>query len=184
MSRHLVEPDGRLGRSAAAHRRDRLCCRCGYGAHHPADVDVVVVVLSGRWCTGGAVARPCAPATSGCCARAPGCARRGRRADGAHVLQTYLRTTTTGQEPATAWCAGRRAPTRLGRPRPARRPLWIARVPAREDRAAPPGLRVVATRDRVWAGPVGPSVGEGRITGPATVCVWQLDRARPLWAVE
>jgi hypothetical protein len=185
MSRHLVEPDDGSAGPLLRIAEDRLLPGAGYGAHHHADVDVVVVVLSGSLVHGWG-GRPTLRAGD------VGVLRAGTGlvhdevagADGAHVLQAYLRTTAPGQQPGhrvVRWTAsGHRGWVDLGRP-DAR--LWMARVPADETVPVPPGLRVVATRDRVWAGPV-PSAGEGRLTGPATVCVWQLDRARPLWAVE
>jgi hypothetical protein len=41
----------------------------------------------------------------------------------------------------------------------------------------PAGLRVVVRDGEVSAEP-----GEGTLTGPAFVCVWQLDAGRPAWA--
>jgi hypothetical protein len=62
----------------------------------------------------------------------------------------------------------------LGRP-DAR--LWVAAVAAGESVDPPSGLRVVARGGEVTAGPA-----SGPVTGPATVCVWQLDAGRPAWA--
>ena len=91
-------------------------------------------------------------------------------AAGAHVVQTYLRAAEPGRQPAhdvllrpTGWVD-------LGRP-DAR--LWVGE--AGPD--VPAGLRVVVRDGEVTAGP-----GEGAVPGPALVCVWQLDAARPAWA--
>jgi hypothetical protein len=55
--------------------------------------------------------------------------------------------------------------------------LWIGTVAAGESVDPPAGLRVLARDGEVTAGPA-----EGTVAGPATVCVWQLDTARPAWA--
>jgi len=166
----LAPDDGSLGPLLRL-ADDRLGPGAGYGRHHHADVDVVAVVLAGSlrhaWGQEAAIG--------------PGdvaVLRAGRGlehdevagAGGAHVLQCYLRSAAPGAQPAhdvlprpTGWVD-------LGRP-DAR--LWLG--PA--GPAVPPGLRVVARGEEVTA-----EQGTGAVTGPATVCVWQLDAARPAWA--
>jgi len=150
---------------------DRLAPGTGYGRHAHADVDVVAVLLSGslRHAWGReAVLGPGDVAVLR--------AGRGMSHDevagaaGAHVVQTYLRAAEPGRQPAhdvllrpTGWVD-------LGRP-DAR--LWVGE--AGPD--VPAGLRVVVRDGEVTAGP-----GEGAVPGPALVCVWQLDAARPAWA--
>ena len=183
ISRHLVEPtDGSAGPLLRI-AEDRLLPGAGYGAHAHADVDVVAVVLSGSVAHGWGGRATLRAGDVGVLRAGTGLVHdEVAGADGAHVLQTYLRTAAPGQEPGhgvVRWTAGRtRGWIDLGRP-DAR--LWVARVRAEDTVAVPAGLRVVATRDRVWAGST-PTSGEGRVTGPATVCVWQLDATRPAWA--
>jgi len=159
---------------------DRLDAGAGYGAHHHADVDVVAVLVSGSlahgWGGRGVTLRPGDVAVL----------RAGTGlthdeiagADGAHVLQTYLRSDVTGVGPrhgVVRWTAEQpRGWVDLDRP-DAR--LWTARLRAGESVTPPDGLRVVVARD---GGAV--SGGEGPVAGPATVCVWQLDASRPSWA--
>jgi len=170
-SRVLLDPaDGSLGPLLRL-ADDRLGPDAGYGLHAHADVEVVAVLLSGslRHAWGReAVLGPGDVAVL----------RAGRGlqhdeiagADGAHVLQAYLRTTRPGSEPAhdvllrpTGWVD-------LGRP-DAR--LWVGQAGA----DVPPGLRVVVRDGEAAVDP-----GEGPVAGPATVVVWQLDTARPAWA--
>jgi len=91
-------------------------------------------------------------------------------AGGAHVVQAHLRSAAPGAQPAHDVLLRPSGWVDLGRP-DAR--LWVG--PAGDD--VPPGLRVVARDGEVTAEP-----GEGPVAGPATVCVWQLDAARPAWA--
>jgi quercetin 2,3-dioxygenase len=170
-SRVLIAPDdGSLGPLLRL-ADDRLAAGTGYGVHAHADVDVVAVLLDGslRHAWGReAVLGPGDVAVL----------RAGRGmshdevagASGAHVIQTYLRAAEPGGQPAhdvllrpTGWVD-------LGR-RDAR--LWVGE--AGPD--VPAGLRVVVRDGEVTAGP-----GEGPVPGPALVCVWQLDPARPGWA--
>lgn len=159
---------------------DRLAAGAGYGAHAHADVDVVAVLVSGslahNW--GGRVTlRPgdVAVLRAGTGMRHDEVAG----ADGAHVVQTYLRAARVGEAPrhgVARWAADRnRGWVDLDRP-DAR--LWVARLQAGETTQPPAGLRVVATRVAVDAG------GDGPVTGPATVLVWRLDAARPAWAQD
>jgi hypothetical protein len=91
-------------------------------------------------------------------------------AGGAHVLQAYLRAAEPGAQPShdvllrpAGWVDLRRADARL----------WVGE--AGPD--VPSGLRVTV-RD----GEVSAAHGEGPVTGPARICVWQLDTVRPAWA--
>ncbi|MGY1856003.1 pirin family protein [Modestobacter sp. SYSU DS0290] len=170
-SRVLLDPaDGSLGPLLRL-ADDRLPGGAGYGRHAHRDVDVVAVVLRGsvRHAWGReAVAGPGDVAVL----------RAGRGlehdevagADGAHVVQTYLRAAAPGATPAhdvllrpTGWVDLGRADARL----------WLGT--AGPD--VPAGLRVVVRDDEVTA-----AVGEGSVPGPGVVLVWRLDAARPAWA--
>jgi hypothetical protein len=170
-SRVLLAPeDGSLGPLLRL-ADDRLGPHTGYGRHPHAAVDVVAVVLAGslRHAWGReAVLGPGDVAVL----------RAGRGlthdevagAGGAHVLQTYLRSAEPDGQPAhdvllrpTGWVDLGRQDARL----------WVGA--AGPD--VPPGLRVVVRDGEVTAGP-----GEGPVTAPAVVCVWQLDASRPVWA--
>src|SRR4051794_37625736 len=150
---------------------DRLAAGDGYGRHPHADVDVVAVVLAGQL---RHVWEPGAVLGAGDVALL----RAGRGlehdevagADGAHVVQAYLRAARPGVQPAHEVVVRPAGWVDLGRP-DAR--LWVGA--AGPD--VPAGLRVVARNGQVTAAP-----GEGPVAGPATVCVWELDTARPDWA--
>jgi hypothetical protein len=167
----LLDPgDGSLGPLLRL-ADDRLGRDAGYGRHAHADVDVVAVVLAGslRHAWGReAVLGPGDVAVLR--------AGRGLEHDevagaaGAHVLQTYLRNAEPGGQPAHDVLLRPRGWVDLGRP-DAR--LWVGE----SGPDVPPGLRIVVRDDGVTAEP-----GEGEVTGPATVCVWQLDTSRPAWA--
>jgi len=171
-SRVLLAPDdGSLG-PLLRMADDRLGPDAGYGRHAHADVDVVAVLVSGslRHAWGrGAVLGPGDVAVL----------RAGRGlehdevagAGGAHVVQTYLRAAAPGEEPAhdvllrpTGWVDLGRSDARL----------WVGEAGA----DVPPGLRIVVRDDGVTVG-----TGDGEVTGPAMVCVWQVDVRRPAWAV-
>jgi hypothetical protein len=170
-SRVLLEPDdGSLG-PLLRMADDRLGPDAGYGRHTHADVDVVAVVLAGsvRHAWGReAVVGPGDVAVL----------RAGRGlehdevagAGGAHLLQTYLRAAQPGGQPAHDVLLRPSGWVDLGRP-DAR--LWVGL--AGPD--VPPGLRVVVRDGEVSVDPE-----EAPLTGPAAVCVWQLDTARPAWA--
>jgi hypothetical protein len=172
-SRVLLEPDdGSLGPLLRL-ADDRLGAGAGYGRHAHADVDVVAVLLAGslRHAWGReAVLGP----------RDVAVLRAGRGlehdevagAGGAHVVQAYLRAAAPGAQPAHDVLLRPAGWVDLGRP-DAR--LWVGA--AGPD--VPAGLRVV-TRD----GEVTVAPGEGPVPAGATVCVWQLDAARPAWASE
>nr|WP_221203397.1 pirin family protein [Modestobacter versicolor] len=166
----LAPDDGSLGPLLRL-ADDRLPPGTGYGRHAHADVDVVAVLLDGslRHTWGR-------EAVLGAGDVAVLRAGRGLEHDevagsgGAHVVQAYLRAAEPGGTPAhdvllrpTGWVD-------LGRP-DAR--LWLGAA----DDDVPAGLRVVVRDGTVTAG-----VGDGRVEGPATVCVWQFDVARPAWA--
>ncbi|KQS66265.1 pirin family protein [Modestobacter sp. Leaf380] len=159
---------------------DRLDPGAGYGTHAHADVDVVAVLVSGslahNW--GGRVTLR--PGDVAVLRAGSGLTHdEVAGADGAHVLQTYLRAAVVGEPPrhgVVRWAADRtRGWVDLDRP-DAR--LWVARLRAGEAVEPPEGLRVVASRTAVTSG------DRGTVTGPATVLVWQLDAARPAWAQD
>jgi hypothetical protein len=175
-SRVLLEPvDGSAGPLLRL-ADDRLAPGQGYGRHAHRDVDVVAVVLTGavthRWGQRAAVLG----------AGDVGLLRAGAGLDhdevagddGAHVVQTYLRAADPGAPPAHDVWATPDGWVDLGRS-DAR--LWLASPGAGERVEPPPGLRVICLGDEVTAAP-----GEGPLTGPATVCAWLLDTARPAWA--
>lgn len=157
---------------------DRLAAGAGYGSHSHAHVDVVAVLVAGslahNW--GGRVtlrAGDVAVLRAGTGLTHDEVAG----VDGAHVLQTYLRTESRSGPPqhdvlrwtsqgTPGWVDLARADARL----------WVARLRAGQMVVPPEGLRVVATRDEVTSG------GTEPVIGPATVCVWQLDPSRPPWA--
>jgi redox-sensitive bicupin YhaK (pirin superfamily) len=173
-SRVLLAPDdGSLGPLLRL-ADDRLAPDAGYGRHAHADVDVISVVLSGslRHAWGReAVLGPGDVAVLR--------AGRGMEHDevagagGAHVVQTYLRAAEPGGQPAHDVLLRPAGWVDLGRP-DAR--LWVGRLDG-GTHEVPAGLRVVIRDGEVTAEP-----GEGSLTGPATVCVWQLDAMRPAWA--
>jgi redox-sensitive bicupin YhaK (pirin superfamily) len=174
-SRVLLDPDdGSLGPLLRL-ADDRLTPGEGYGQHAHRDVDVVAVVLSGslthRWRRGALLG-----------AGDVGLLRAGNglRHDevaghaGAHVVQTYLRAAVAGGPPSHDVRSVPAGWVDLGRP-DAR--LWVGAVAAGESVDPPSGLRVVARGGEVTVAPA-----SGPVTGPATVCVWQLDATRPPWA--
>jgi hypothetical protein len=174
-SRVLLAPDdGSLGPMLRL-ADDRLTPGEGYGQHAHRDVDVVAVVLDGslthRWERGAVLGVGDVGVLR---------AGNGLRHDevagdaGAHVVQAYLRSAAAGGAAShdvdtapTGW-------VELGRP-DAR--LWIGSPTAGESVDAPHGLRVLCRDGEVTVGQ-----GTGPVAGPATVCVWQLDTARPDWA--
>jgi quercetin 2,3-dioxygenase len=153
----LLEPgDGSLGPLLRV-TDDRLAPGAGYGVHAHRAVDVVAVVLAGslthRWGDG-------APMAAG----DVGVLRAGRGLDhdevagpdGARVLQSYLRAADPGASPA------------------------------HEVRRAPSGWVDLGRPDaRLWIGADGGGVPDGVVLRPGggTVVVWQVDTARPAWAV-
>ena len=174
-SRVLLEPvDGSAGPLLRL-ADDRLAPGQGYGQHAHRDVDVVAVVLAGsvthRWGQRAVLG-----------AGDVGLLRAGAGLvhdevagdDGAHVVQTYLRAADSGAAPVHDVRAAPDGWVELGRS-DAR--LWLAAPGPGERVEPPPGLWVVCRRDVVTAAP-----GEGALIGPATVCAWQLDTARPAWA--
>ena len=170
-SRVLLAPDdGSLGPLLRL-ADDRLGPDAGYGRHAHADVDVVAVVLAGS--LRHAWGREAVLGSGDVAVLRAG---RGLEhdevagADGAHVVQAYLRSADPGAQPAHDALLRPRGWVDLGR---ADARLWLGT--AGDD--VPPGLRVVLRDGVVTAGP-----GEGPVEGPATVCVWQLDAARPAWA--
>ncbi|WP_369133464.1 pirin family protein [Modestobacter sp. I12A-02662] len=170
-SRVLLAPDdGSLGPLLRL-ADDRLGPGAGYGRHAHADVDVVAVLLAGSLRHAWGAEAVLAPGDVAVLR-----AGRGLEHDevagggGAHVVQAYLRAARPGEEPAhdvvvrpTGWVDLGRADARL----------WVGA--AGPD--VPAGLRVVARNGQVTVEP-----GDGPVAGPATVCVWELDTARPDWA--
>ncbi|MGY1636064.1 pirin family protein [Geodermatophilus sp. SYSU D00742] len=175
-SQVLLEPDdaslGPLLRIAA----DRLEPGAGYGRHHHRAVDVVAVVLDGSLRHGwgdGALMR----AGDVAVLRAGTGLEHDEVAEeaGARVVQTYLRSARPDAAPGHEVHPASQGWVDLDRP-DAR--LWVGRAPADGDVAVPAGLLVLA-------GPDGVRVERqdgGRVTGPGTVLVWQVDAARPAWA--
>jgi hypothetical protein len=174
-SRVLLEPvDGSAGPLLRL-ADDRLTPGQGYGGHAHRDVDVVAVVLSGslthRWQRGAVLGT----GDVGVLRAGAGLAHDEVAGDdGAHVAQAYLRAADPGAPPAhevrvapTGWVELGRADARL----------WLSAPAPGEQVAPPPGLWVVCRDGELTVGP-----GDGTVTGPATVCVWQLDPARPAWA--
>jgi redox-sensitive bicupin YhaK (pirin superfamily) len=154
---------------------DRLPPGAGYGAHDHRDVDVVAVVLAGslthRW-GGGAVlgAGDVGVLRAGTGLRHDEVAGP----DGAHVVQTYLRTALPGRQPGHEVRVAPAGWVDLGRPDAA---LWLARVDDGRTAGTPPGLRLVARAGAVTVEPV-----DGPVAGPATVWVGRQVTARPAWA--
>ena len=174
-SRVLVEPDdGSLGPLLRL-ADDRLTPGQGYGQHAHRDVDVVVLVLSGslthRWRRGAVLGA----GDVGVLRAGAGLAHDEVAGDdGAHVVQAYLRAADPGAPPRhevraapSGWVDLDRSDARL----------WLAAPGPGEEVAPPPGVRVVCRDGEVTVAP-----GEGTLTGPAVVCVWQVDRTRPAWA--
>jgi redox-sensitive bicupin YhaK (pirin superfamily) len=145
---------------------DRLTPVAAYGAHEHRAVDVVAVVLAGsvrhEWGSGAEVG-----AGDVAVLRAGAGLTHDERAgaDGARVLQCYLRAAEPGAAPSHEVLRGARGWVDLHRP-DAR--LWVGT--AGED--VPPGLVLGVREDGVDVG--------GAVAG--VVLVWQLDASRPAWA--
>ncbi|TFV66098.1 UNVERIFIED_ORG: hypothetical protein E4P37_07975 [Bacillus sp. AZ43] len=171
----LAPEDGSLGPLLRI-ADDRLDPHGGYGAHEHRAVDVVAVVLTGslrhRWGDGARlVAGDVAVLRAG-----TGLAHdEVAGADGARILQCYLRSARPAEGPAhevhrapSGWVDLGRADARL----------WLAWPGRGETVDVPPGLLVVRGRDDVLV-----ERQAGRtVAGAAAVLVWQLDTARPAWA--
>jgi quercetin 2,3-dioxygenase len=174
-SRVLLEPvDGSAGPLLRL-ADDRLTPGQGYGQHAHRDVDVVALVLRGsvthRWQRGAVLGA----GDVGVLRAGAGLAHDEVAGDdGAHVVQAYLRAADPGAPPGHEVRSAPSGWVDLGR-RDAR--LWLAAPGPGEEVAPPPGLWVVHRGAEVTVAP-----GEGTLTGPATVCVWQVDTARPAWA--
>ncbi len=170
-SRVLLAPDdGSLGPLLRL-ADDRLAPGAGYGRHAHADVDVVAVLLAGSLRHAWGAEPELAPGDVAVLRAGRGLEHdETAGADGAHVVQAYLRAARPGEEPAYDVVVRPAGWVDLGRP-DAR--LWVGT--AGPD--VPPGLRVVVRDGQVTAVP-----GDGPVTGPATVCVWALDATRPDWA--
>lgn len=172
----LAPDDGSLGPLLRV-ADDRLDPGSGYGRHEHRAVDVVAVVLAGslhhRWGDGAdLVAGDVAVLRAGAGLEHDEVAGD----DGARLLQCYLRSADPAAAPthvvhrgAAGWVDLRRPDARL----------WVARPAPGEEVAVPPGLLVVRGRDGVL---VEQQAGR-RVDGPGAVLVWQLETARPAWAV-
>jgi hypothetical protein len=172
----LAPDDGSLGPLLRL-ADDRLAAGLGYGRHEHRAVDVVAVVVAGEvrhdW-------EPSAVVRAGDVAvlwAGAGLVHdEVAGPDGARVLQCYLRTADPASPPAHEVHRAPRGWVDLGRP-DAR--LWLAVLADGDDVDAPAGLRVVVpTSGEVTAA----DQDAGPCAGPATVCVWVLDPARPSWA--
>ena len=172
----LAPTDGSLGPLLRI-ADDRLAAGAGYGAHDHRDVDVVAVVLAGSlrhtWGDGAEFS-----AGDVAVLRAGSGLTHDEVAgdDGARLLQCYLRTAEPAAPPshevhraADGWVDLRRPDVRL----------WIGRARPGDDVVVPPGLLVVRGVDGV----VVEQQDGGPVRGPGVLLVWQLDSARPEWAV-
>ncbi len=174
-SRVLLEPaDGSAGPLLRL-ADDRLTPGQGYGQHAHRDVDVVALVLSGslthRWQRGAVLGA----GDVGVLRAGAGLAHDEVAGDdGAHVVQVYLRAADPGAPPGHEVHPAPSGWVDLDRP-DAR--LWLAAPGPGEEVAPPPGVWVVYRDGEVTVAP-----GEGTLTGPAMVGVWQVDRTRPAWA--
>ena len=172
----LAPDDGSLGPLLRV-ADDRLAPRAGYGRHEHRAVDVVAVVLAGtlhhRWGDGAdLVAGDVAVLRAGAGLEHDEVAGN----DGARVLQCYLRSADPAARPSHE--VHRQAAGWVDLHRPDAR-LWLARPAPGEEVAVPPGLLIVRGRDDVL---VEPQPGR-TVAGPAAALVWQLETARPDWAV-
>jgi redox-sensitive bicupin YhaK (pirin superfamily) len=174
----LLEPDDGSTGPLLRVADDRLAPGTGYGRHPHRAVDVVAVVLAGSlrhaWGT-----EPVVAAGDVAVLRAGTGLEHDEVAgdDGAHVLQTYLRSARPGEP--TAHEVHRAADGWVALDRPDAR-LWIGTVADGTTTTVPPGLLVLAAPDGVRV-----EQQDGAwVHGPATAVVWQLDASRPAWACD
>ncbi|WP_324278223.1 pirin family protein [Blastococcus brunescens] len=171
----LAPEDGSLGPLLRV-ADDRLDPHAGYGRHEHRAVDVVAIVLAGslrhRWEAGAEVAAgDVAVLRAGAGLEHDEVAG----ADGARVLQCYLRSADPGAVPGHA--VHRAASGWVDLARPDAR-LWVGRAAPGEEVAVPAGLLVLRSRDGVVV-----EQQTGRtVAGPGALLVWQLDTTRPAWA--
>ncbi|MGY2065795.1 pirin family protein [Blastococcus sp. SYSU DS0619] len=171
----LAPDDGSLGPLLRV-ADDRLAPGAGYGRHEHRAVDVVAVVLTGslthRWGDGAALAAgDVAVLRAG-----TGLAHdEVAGADGARVLQCYLRSATPGAPAAHEVRRAAGGWLDLGRP-DAR--LWLGRAAPGEELTPPAGVVLVAGAAGVRRHEAGPV----RTEEEAAVVVWQVDAGRPSWA--
>jgi hypothetical protein len=173
----LAPDDGSLGPLLRV-AEDRLPPGGRYGRHAHRAVDVVAVVLSGElrhdWADGAVM-------LSG----DVGVLRAGTGLDhdevageaGARVLQCYLRAAEPEAAPTHEVLGAVSGWVELGRS-DAR--LWMGRIAPGTRVEVPPGLLVARGVDGVLV-----EHQTGRtLEEPGLVLVWQLDAARPAWAVD
>jgi redox-sensitive bicupin YhaK (pirin superfamily) len=167
----LAPEDGSLGPLLRV-ADDRLAPGTGYGPHDHRAVDVVAVVLSGtlhhRW--DGDV--PMAAGDLAVLRAGTGLQHdEVAGAEGARVLQCYLRSADPSTGPAHEVHRAASGWVDLGRD-DAR--LWIGRAPV----AVPAGLLLLRGADRVLV-----EQQAGRVVDePGVALVWRLDAGRPSWA--
>ncbi|SFF12372.1 pirin family protein [Blastococcus tunisiensis] len=171
----LAPEDGSLG-PLLRMADDRLAPHAGYGRHEHRAVDVVAVVLAGslrhRWGDGAELA-----AGDAAVLRAGAGLEHDEvaGAEGARVLQCYLRSAAPGAAPshrvhraASGWVDLDREDARL----------WVGRAAPGESVPVPAGLLVSRGRDAV----VVRQQPGGAVVGPGVFLVWELDAERPAWA--
>jgi quercetin 2,3-dioxygenase len=171
----LAPGDGSLGPLLRV-ADDRLDAGAGYGRHEHRAVDVVAVVLAGtlrhRWDDDVAMAAgDVAVLRSGAGLVHDEVAG----ADGARVLQCYLRSAAPSADPAHEVHRAVSGWLDLGRD-DAR--LWLGRIGAGSPVSVPAGLLLLRGADSVRVEPQ-----PGRVIDePGIALVWQLDTGRPSWA--
>ncbi len=174
----LAPDDGSLGPLLRV-SDDRLAPGQGYGAHEHAGVDVVAVVLAGslrhRW---GEGARVAAGDVAVLRAGSGLVHDESAEAEGARVLQCYLRPADPVAPPSHEVRRGVSGGVDLGRPDAG---LWVAQGRPGVAVDVPAGLLLQAG-DRTSV-----TSHEGGAVVPAeavTLVLWQLATGRPAWAAD
>ncbi|MGY1752514.1 pirin family protein [Blastococcus sp. SYSU D01042] len=174
----LAPGDGSLGPLLRV-SDDRLAPGQGYGAHEHAAVDVVAVVLAGavthRWGDGAVVAAgDVAVLRAG-----TGLVHdEAAGADGARVLQCYLRPADPAAPPAHEVHRDASGAVDLGRPDAS---LWVARGRPGVPVDLPAGLLLRAGARTTAAR------HDGGVVVPdeeAALVLWRVDAGRPAWALD
>jgi redox-sensitive bicupin YhaK (pirin superfamily) len=173
----LAPDDGSLGPLLRV-TEDRLAAGAAYGGHEHRSVDVVAIVLAGElrheWAGGAAMV----PGDVAVLRAGSGVEHDEVAGDaGARVLQCYLRSadpeaapTHEVQRAVSGWVDLGRSDARL----------WAARIAPGVPVDVPPGLLVARGVDGVVV-----EHQDGRtVEEPGLVLVWQLDAARPAWAID